>query len=183
MPFAISDRELLLAVKGVGPTVIARLEQLGFSSLRELAAADARQIVEGAAALAGSTCWKNSPQAKTAIQAAIAAAAGASKLRNPAGASGKSAPSPQAILELQASANLGPKSASVLAAAGIKSFEHLAALGSVAAFSMAKRSGARVSLNLLWGIEAALCGESWQTVAREHRTSLLLALESHEKDC
>lgn len=87
----------------------------------------------------------------------------------------------QAVRELAALANLGPKSAAVLVAAGITSFEHLASLGSVAAFSMAKRSGARVSLNLLWGIEAALCGESWQTVAREHRTSLLLALESHEK--
>lgn len=150
MPFAITDRELLLAVKGVGPTVIARLEQMGYSNLKELAAADARQIVEAAAELVGSTCWKNGPQAKAAIQAAIT--------------------------------NLGPKSAAVLAAAGVKSAEHLAALGSVAAFSMAKRSGARVSLNLLWAIEAALCGESWQTVAREHRTSLLLALDSHEND-
>ena len=39
-----------------------------------------------------------------------------------------------------------------------------------------------VSLNLLWAIEAALCGESWQTVAREHRTSLLLALDAQEND-
>lgn len=178
--FSSSDRKMLLAVKGVGPAVIARLEQMGYSNLRDLAAADARQIVEGAAALAGSTCWKNSPQAKAAIQAAIAAAAGASRSRQAAGPAGKSAPSPQAIRELQAIANLGPKSAAVLAAAGVQSFEHLAALGSVAAFSMARRSGARVSLNLLWAIEAALCGESWQTVAREHRTSLLLALESHE---
>ncbi len=182
MPFAITDRELLLAVKGVGPTVIARLEQMGYSNLKELAAADARQIVEAAAELVGSTCWKNSPQAKAAIQAAITAAAGASKTRRRAAPSGESAPSPQAILELAAIANLGPKSAAVLAAAGVKSAEHLAALGSVAAFSMAKRSGARVSLNLLWAIEAALCGESWQTVAREHRTSLLLALDSHEND-
>lgn len=182
MPFAITDRELLLAVKGVGPTVIARLEQMGFSNLKELAAADARQIVEGAAALVGSTCWKNSPQAKAAIQAAVTAATGASKTKRPAAPSGKSAPSPQAILELATMANLGPKSAAVLAAAGVKSAEHLAELGSVAAFSMAKRSGARVSLNLLWAIEAALCGESWQTVAREHRTSLLLALDSHENE-
>ncbi|MBR0566892.1 TfoX/Sxy family DNA transformation protein [Azoarcus sp. L1K30] len=182
MPFAATDRELLLAVKGVGPTVIARLEQMGFSSLKELAAADARQIVEGAAAIVGSTCWKNSPQAKAAIQAAITAAIGASKMSRTAEPSGKLAPSPQAILELEAMPNLGPKSAAVLAAAGVKSAEHLAALGSVAAFSMAKRSGARVSLNLLWAIEAALCGESWQTVAREHRTSLLLALESHDND-
>lgn len=178
--FSGSERKILLAVKGVGPTVIARLEQMGFSSLGQLAAADAQHIVEGAATLAGSTCWKNSPQAKAAIQAAITAAASASKSRV-VESTGKPAPSPQAIRELAAIANLGPKSAAVLAGAGVKSFEHLAALGSVAAFSMARRSGARVSLNLLWAIEAALCGESWQTVAREHRTSLLLALESHEK--
>ena len=181
MPFPPRDRQLLLAVKGVGPTVIARLEQLGYSSLSQLAAADARHIVEGAAALVGSTCWKNSPQATAAIQAAIMAAAGVDKQRNVAAPPAKPAPSPQAIRELAALANLGPKSAAVLAAAGVRSFEHLKALGSVAAFALAKRSGARVSLNLLWAIEAALRGETWQTVAREHRTSLLLALESHEK--
>ncbi|MDR2875989.1 MAG: hypothetical protein LBV44_08705 [Methylobacillus sp.] len=74
MPFSASEREILLAVKGVGATVIARLEQLGFSSLKQLAAADANAITQGAAALTGSTCWKNSPQARAAIQAAIAAA-------------------------------------------------------------------------------------------------------------
>lgn len=121
MPFAVTDRELLLAVKGVGPTVIARLEQMGYSNLKELAAADARQIVEVAAALVGSTCWTNSPRALAAIQAAITAAADAGKTKRRAAPSGKSAPSPQAILELAAMANLGPKSAAVLAAAGVKS--------------------------------------------------------------
>jgi hypothetical protein len=85
MPFSPSDRKLLLAVKGVGPTVIARLEQMGYSNLRELAVADARQIVEGIAALVGSTCWKNSPQAIAAIQAAISAAGGTPKVECPAG--------------------------------------------------------------------------------------------------
>lgn len=75
MPFSIPDREILRAVKGVGPTVIARLEQMGYSNLQQLAAADVQTIVETAAALTGSTCWKNSPQAKAAIQAAITAAA------------------------------------------------------------------------------------------------------------
>jgi DNA transformation protein len=156
------------------------LEQLGYSSLSQLAAADARHIVEGAAALVGSTCWKNSPQATAAIQAAITAAAGAGKPQRMAAPPAGPVPSQNAIRELEALANLGPKSAAVLVTAGVRSFDHLKALGSVAAYSMAKRSGARVSLNLLWGIEAALCGESWQTVAREYRTSLLLALESHE---
>jgi DNA transformation protein len=82
--------------------------------------------------------------------------------------------------ELAGIANLGPKSAAMLAAAGVDSLEHLARLGSVAAFAMVKHSQGRVSLNLLWAIEGALTGQSWKTIAREHRASLLLALDSLE---
>ena len=71
MPFPEEQRQALLALKGVGPTVIQRLEQLGFDSLQRLAEADARDIVEQAAALLGSSCWKNSPQARAAIEAAV----------------------------------------------------------------------------------------------------------------
>ena len=179
MPFSLPDRQILLAVKGVGPTVIARLEQLGYADLAQLAGADVEGIVEGAAALVGSTCWNNSPQAKAAIQGAIGAAAGASQAAGPSGPVNKSQLPGHAIGELAGMANLGPKSAAILAAAGIQSREHLAMLGSVAAFAMAKRSGTPVSLNLLWAIEGALTGQSWQKVAREHRASLLLALDSH----
>ncbi|WP_017916418.1 helix-hairpin-helix domain-containing protein [Xanthomonas sacchari] len=72
--FDAEDRAVLLAVKGVGPTVVARLEQLGVHSLQALAACDARQLTEQAAALLGSTCWRNSPQARAAMSDAIAAA-------------------------------------------------------------------------------------------------------------
>jgi predicted RecB family nuclease len=71
MPFPANERATLLAVKGVGPTVIARLEQIGFDSLAQLAKADAVDVVSLASALVGSTCWKNSPQARKAIQGAI----------------------------------------------------------------------------------------------------------------
>lgn len=64
----------MLNVKGVGPTVIARLEQMGFESLAHLGKANALDIVSKASAMLGSTCWKNSPQARAAIQAAIALA-------------------------------------------------------------------------------------------------------------
>ncbi len=74
MPVPADEKKTLLAVKGVGPTVITRLEQLGFASLEQLARADAREIVQGAASLVGSTCWKNSPQARAAIESAIEAA-------------------------------------------------------------------------------------------------------------
>lgn len=74
MPFPLEERSALLAVKGVGPTVVARLEQMGFESLAHLAKANALDIVSTAADIVGSTCWKNSPQARAAIQAAIALA-------------------------------------------------------------------------------------------------------------
>jgi DNA transformation protein and related proteins len=77
--------------------------------------------------------------------------------------------------------NLGPKSQAALCAVGITSIAQLRRLGSVAAYSLAKHHNAGVSLNLLWAIEGALTGVHWQVVAREHRTSLLLALEAHER--
>ena len=76
MTFTADERATLLAVKGVGPTVIARLEQLGIASLADLAQADARDIVTRTAAMLRTSCWKNSPQAQRAIKAAIAAARG-----------------------------------------------------------------------------------------------------------
>lgn len=71
MAFSLKEREALLAVKGVGPVVIQRLEQIGFNSLQELAGANVVEIVTSAAGLVSSTCWKNSPQARAAIQAAV----------------------------------------------------------------------------------------------------------------
>ena len=69
--FPPEQREALLAVRGVGPTVVQRLEQMGIASLRQLAAAEPSEIVASAAGLTASTCWKNSPQARAAIQAAV----------------------------------------------------------------------------------------------------------------
>jgi predicted RecB family nuclease len=79
--FAQTERDTLLAVKGVGPKVIERLEQLGIVTLRQLAMQDAKSICAAASALVGSTCWKNSPQARAAIAGAIAAAGPAKTLK------------------------------------------------------------------------------------------------------
>ncbi|MDZ4283675.1 MAG: TfoX/Sxy family protein [Hydrogenophaga sp.] len=81
---------------------------------------------------------------------------------------------------LAALPGLGPKSQAMLAAAGIPDLATLRRLGAVVAYARVKRNDPRASLNLLWGIEAALTGLPWQTVAREHRTSLLLALDALE---
>ena len=69
MRFPEQEKTQLLAVKGVGSKVIERLEQMGFCSLTQLADADANDILTQGATLTGSSCWKNSPQAKAAVQA------------------------------------------------------------------------------------------------------------------
>lgn len=74
-------------------------------------------------------------------------------------------------------ANLGPKSRAMLAEAGITSIDQLRQLGAVAAYARVRGRCDQASLNLLWAFEGALTGLPWQVVAREHRTSLLLALE------
>lgn len=74
MAFSAAQRQSLLQVKGVGPTVLMRLESLGLDDVHALASADAREVVSCLADQLGSTCWKNSPQARAAVAAAIAMA-------------------------------------------------------------------------------------------------------------
>jgi DNA transformation protein len=77
---------------------------------------------------------------------------------------------------------LGPKSQAMLAGAGINTVPQLTRLGSVRAYAKVKATGSNASLNLLWALEGALTGLPWQVVAKEHRLSLLLALEALNGD-
>ena len=77
--------------------------------------------------------------------------------------------------------NLGPRSEQLLAFAGIKTEEELRKLGSVAAYARVVRACEQTNLNLLWAIEGALTDLPWQTVARLHRATLLLALEDYQR--
>ena len=72
MPFTEAQISSLLAVKGVGKTVLQRLQQMGLDNAAKLAAANPADILQQGANLTGSSCWKNSPQAKAAITAAVA---------------------------------------------------------------------------------------------------------------
>ena len=74
MAFSADERAVLLAVKGVGPTVVQRLEQVGIEDLAALARQDAGAVCAAASAMLGSTCWRNSPQARSAVETAIALA-------------------------------------------------------------------------------------------------------------
>lgn len=74
MAFPASEREALLQLKGVGPTVIQRLEEIGIHSLRDLSRFDTAEITRLVAQMLRTTCWSNSPQARGAVDAAVALA-------------------------------------------------------------------------------------------------------------
>ena len=69
--FSQEETQSLLAEKGIGKTVLQRLQQMGLDDVSKLAAADVDDMLQQGAALTGSTCWKNSPQARAAMQAAV----------------------------------------------------------------------------------------------------------------
>jgi nucleotidyltransferase/DNA polymerase involved in DNA repair len=69
--FSDPERQALLKLKGVGPNVIARLEQIGISSLANLRNQDAAVLTKQISDMMGSTCWHNSPLARSAVKSAI----------------------------------------------------------------------------------------------------------------
>ncbi|HEY2624073.1 helix-hairpin-helix domain-containing protein [Dyella sp. Tek66A03] len=69
--FSDEERAQLLALKGVGATVVARLEQIGFAELSQLAGQDPADLNDQISAALGSTCWRNSPQARAAMHAIV----------------------------------------------------------------------------------------------------------------
>ncbi len=71
MAFPADEKDRMLALKGVGATVVARLEQIGFSSLSQLVDEDPAFVTRQISQMMGSTCWHNSPQARGAIRAII----------------------------------------------------------------------------------------------------------------
>lgn len=79
MGFPAAEKEKMLALKGVGATVVARLEQIGFSSLSQLAEENPAFVTKQISQMMGSTCWHNSPQARNAIQSIITLAQGATE--------------------------------------------------------------------------------------------------------
>ena len=69
--FSADERGQLLAIKGVGPAVVRRLEETGHAPLSALVGSDPVEIVAQIADLMRSSCWKNNPHAIQAIGAAI----------------------------------------------------------------------------------------------------------------
>lgn len=72
MPLTEAQTKSLLACKGVGKTVLQRLQDMGLDDAERLAQASVDDILAIGASITRSTCWKNSPQARAAISAAVA---------------------------------------------------------------------------------------------------------------
>jgi len=71
MAFPEHERQAMRALHGVGDSVIARLEQLGYQSLAQLRDSDEAELCRQIALMLRSSCWSNSPQARAAIGAVI----------------------------------------------------------------------------------------------------------------
>jgi hypothetical protein len=80
MRFAPDERRLLLSVRGIGPTVVRRLEAQGIASLQDLRHRGVDRVVDGVCAQVGTRAWANR---RSALIAA---------LRGPGAVEGRAAP-------------------------------------------------------------------------------------------
>ncbi len=72
MAFTETEKQSLLAQKGIGPTILKRLQEMGLDDVKQLSKTDPDFILQLGADITGSTCWRNSPQARKAIETAVA---------------------------------------------------------------------------------------------------------------
>ena len=71
MPFSEEEKRSLLSEKGIGATILKRLEEMGLDDVKILAVTSPDFILQRSAEITGSTCWRNSPQARKAIETAV----------------------------------------------------------------------------------------------------------------
>ena len=75
--FPMHERRLLLSTRGIGETVVHRLEAAGFASLQALCEAGAARVTEQVLAQVGEQAWRNRRRAiERAIADAVRAGAG-----------------------------------------------------------------------------------------------------------
>ena len=68
--------------------------------------------------------------------------------------------------------NLGPRSAAMLAEAGIATIGDLRAMGGTEAFRRLRFMGLRPSRNLLWAIAAGLQDRDWRSLTAAEKATL-----------
>ena len=71
MPFSEDEKRSLLSQNGIGATILKRLEEMGLDDVKILAVTSPDFILQRGAEITGSTCWRNSPQARKAIETAV----------------------------------------------------------------------------------------------------------------
>lgn len=71
MAFTETEQQSLLAQKGIGPTILMRLAEMGLDDVKRLANTSPEFILQLGSEITGSTCWRNSPQARKAIETAV----------------------------------------------------------------------------------------------------------------
>lgn len=72
---------------------------------------------------------------------------------------------------------LGPKSRAMLATIGINSAAQLSEHDPFEVYARLKAAQHGVSLNMMYGLIAAIEGRHWRDVAREDRTAIVLRLD------
>ncbi|MCC6500059.1 MAG: TfoX/Sxy family DNA transformation protein [Anaerolineales bacterium] len=74
--------------------------------------------------------------------------------------------------------HLGPKSAEWLASIGVHTLDDVARLGVVETYRRVKAAyPERVTLNMLWGLQAALLGIRWDELPQDIKNQLLKEVE------
>ena len=71
MPFSEDEKRSLLSQKGIGARILKRLEEMGLDDVKILAVTSPDFILQRGAEITGSTCWRNSPQARKAIETTV----------------------------------------------------------------------------------------------------------------
>ena len=71
MPLSEDEKRSLLSQKGISATILKRLEEMGLDDVKILAVTSPDFIIQRGAEITGSTCWRNSPQARKAIETAV----------------------------------------------------------------------------------------------------------------
>lgn len=71
MAFSESEKHALLELKGVGPAVVKRFEEKGIDLFSELANYEPKERAKIVDSMLRTACWKNSPQALSAVESAI----------------------------------------------------------------------------------------------------------------
>jgi len=74
--------------------------------------------------------------------------------------------------------NIGPKSSEWLASVGIHSLDDVAQLGVVEAYKRVKAAyPEKVTLNMLWGLQAALLDLPWNELPQDIKEELMKQVE------